>query len=389
MVPGKFPAGGDTSLYSGLAGTRKSRWITAAVIFGAWTIYAVAMTVQAHYIQQVMGRPVTWGHVIRVEAVDCYLWALLTPVILWAARRFPLDQHRWYRTAPVHLAVCCGISILQRLVYIWISPPETPQWRVHDVWSFVRLVLATLDYTVLLYGVILLIYYAVKYYKRYQEGRLRASQLEAQLMHAELEALRMQLNPHFLFNTLHSISTLVRDDPDAAEEMIARLSELLRVALETGGAQLVPLHQEVEFAERYLEIEQIRFQERLTVRFDIDPETLDAEVPNLILQPLVENAIRHGIAQSSEGKVEVRARLRDAKLLLQVIDNGCGLAPELAASPAGSGVGLANTRARLATIYGKEHDFLLRNASNGGVEAAILIPFRTQGQGVHDRNRED
>src|SRR5262249_5377631 len=160
----------------------------------------------------------------------------------------------------------------------------------------------------------------VEYYARYQEGRVRASRLETRLAQAQLNALKMQLHPHFLFNTLHSISSLVNEDPEAAEAMIARFSELLRLSLENTGAEEVPLSQEVEFIERYLEIEQIRFEDRLHIHFDIDPQTLDARVPNLILQPLVENAIRHGIAENSGGRVEVRSRLVEGKLLLQVLD---------------------------------------------------------------------
>ena len=369
---------------------RNSRWITAAFIFGAWTLFAIAMAAQAHYIQQAVGHPITWSRAFRVEFVESYLWAVLTPLILWAAKRFPVDQRGWYRMAPVHLMVCLGISTAQKLVYVMVSPPESPQWQVHDLKGLARLLLATLDYSVLIYGIVLLIYYAVNYYRRYQEGRIRTSQLEAQLTQAELQALRMQLHPHFLFNTLHSISTLVRDEPDAAEAMIARLSELLRLALETAGAQLIPLHQEVEFAERYLEIEQIRFQDRLEVRFDIDSETLDAEVPNLILQPLIENAVRHGLGQCPVGRLEIRSRLSGPKLLLQVIDNGAGLGAQPLPTGGSTGVGLANTRARLATIYGKEHDFVVRDASNGGVEAEILIPFRPQGQaGIHDGNHKN
>jgi LytS/YehU family sensor histidine kinase len=175
----------------------------------------------------------------------------------------------------------------------------------------------------------------------------------------------------------------VQENAEAAEAMIARLSELLRLSLENTGAQEVPLSTELEFVQHYLEIEQIRFDDRLEVRFDIDPQTLDAEVPNLILQPLVENAIRHGILPDRAGVIEIRSRLAGGKLLLQVIDNGPGLACEKPSGQSGSGVGLSNTRARLAAAYGKEHDFLLRAASNGGVEAVILIPTRSPSSLVH------
>jgi two-component system LytT family sensor kinase len=169
--------------------------------------------------------------------------------------------------------------------------------------------------------------------------------------------------------------------------MIARLSELLRLSLENTGAHEVPLSTELDFVERYLEIEQIRFEDRLEVRFDIAPQTLDAEVPNLILQPLVENAIRHGIVPERTALIRICAQLTGGKLLLQVIDNGPGLGAEKAPCRSGAGLGLSNTRARLEAVYGKEHNFVLRGASNGGVEAAILIPPRVPAQLVsHDGN---
>jgi LytS/YehU family sensor histidine kinase len=267
-----------------------------------------------------------------------------------------------------------------------VHPPVSPEWKVHDFASLLRIILVSLDYGVMLYAIVLLVHYAVKYYARYQEGRLRASQLETRLAQAQLRALKMQLQPHFLFNTLHSIATLVPEDPEAAETMIARLSELLRLSLENNGWQAVSLSKELEFTESYLGIEQIRFEDRMTVKFDIDPETLDAEVPNLILQPLVENAIHHGMSGGA-GSIEIRSRRSEGKLILQVLDDGPGFGNSGISGPSGKGLGLANTRARLEALYGKEHNFVVRSASNGGVEAAILIPFKPQTQPTsHDRN---
>jgi len=358
---------------------RKLRWVPGIVIFASWSLFAAFMALQEHYIAQVMGKPMTWDYTFRAEFTYAYLWALLTPCVLWLAKRFPVGQRNWYRAAPLHAAACVLIVTVHRSAYVLLIPAHSPQWQVHDLASWLRSVMVSLDYGVLLYGIVLLIHYAVKYYAHYQEGRVRASQLETQLAQAQLNALKMQLHPHFLFNTLHSISTLVNDDPEAAEAMIARFSELLRLSLENTGAQEVALSQELEFAERYLEIEQIRFEDRLRIHFDIDPLTLDAQVPNLILQPLVENAIRHGIGHNAGGKVEVRSSLVEGRLLLQVIDDGVGLASTGLKRP---GLGLSNTRARLEAIYGKEHDFVLRNASNGGAEAAIRIPFQPQPQPV-------
>ncbi|MBZ5592170.1 MAG: histidine kinase [Acidobacteriia bacterium] len=364
------------------------RWLTRqAVTFLLWSLFAVYMALQEHYTALIVGKPMTWSYTIRAEFIYAYLWALLTPLILWLADRFPVDQHGWYRMAPVHVVSCLALTSIQRSALVLLHPPMSKEWRVHDFASLVRIIIVSLDYGVMLYGIVLLVHYALKYYARYQEGRVKSSQLETRLAQAQLQALKMQLQPHFLFNTLHSIATLVPEDPEAAETMIARLSELLRLSLENNGVQKVPLSKELEFIESYLGIEQIRFEDRMTVKFDIDPETLDAEVPNLILQPLVENAIHHGIGGGSGGRIEIRSRYSEGKLILQVLDDGPGLNDENPSSPSGTGLGLANTRARLETIYGKEHDFVVRSASNGGVEAAILIPFKPQTQPTsHDRN---
>ena len=207
--------------------------------------------------------------------------------------------------------------------------------------------------------------------------------LEKSLAQAKLQALQMQLNPHFLFNSLHSISSLMHKDVEAADRMIARLSDLLRAALDNTGHQEVTLRQELEFLERYLEIEQTRFGERLNVKWDIAPDTLEARVPNLVLQPLVvENAIRHGIEpHARRGLIELRAQRMDGTLTLEVSDNGAGLRDH---EPAEEGVGLSNTRARLRELYGQEHRFELRGGREGGLLARLTIPFHLQN--IHHEN---
>jgi two-component sensor histidine kinase len=364
------------------------RWVVRlGAIFAFWSLFALYMALQEHYTAQVMGKPITWGRTFRAEFTYAGIWALLTPSILWLARRFPVDQRGWYRMAPLHAIACVAYVAVQKSIYVVLVPASSPEWQPHDVPSLIKSILVTMDYGVMLYGIVLLIHSAVGYYVRYQEGRVRASQLETRLAQAQLQALKMQLHPHFLFNTLHSISTLVPEDPEAAEAMIARLSELLRLSLENTGVQEVPLSTELEFVELYLGIEQIRFEDRMKVRFDIDPQSLDAKVPNLILQPLVENAIHHGIGGALRGCIEIRSRITEGKLLLQVLDDGPGLRAEIAPGRSGTGLGLANTRARLEALYGKAHDFIVRSASNGGVEAAIRIPFQPQAQIIrHDGN---
>jgi LytS/YehU family sensor histidine kinase len=216
---------------------------------------------------------------------------------------------------------------------------------------------------------------AWQYYRRYRERELVASQLSAQLSQAKLQALRMQLNPHFLFNAMNSISMLVRrNDNTHAVRMLAGLSDLLRYVLEDSPTDEVPLRDEIAFLERYLEIERVRFGDRLHVHVDAAADTLDAFLPNLLLQPLVENAIRHGVARKvTPGRIEIAARKLGDRLILQVTDDGPGLGPSLA----GTGVGLANTRSRLEQIYGGEQSFELRAAQPNGAVATISLPYHT------------
>jgi LytS/YehU family sensor histidine kinase len=222
------------------------------------------------------------------------------------------------------------------------------------------------------------------YYRKYREREKRATQLEAQLVQAQLQALKMQLHPHFLFNTLHSISALLHEDAEAADRMIARLGEFLRLTLEDTGQQEVTLQKELEFLKCYLDIERIRFQDRLTVRYDIDPETLDALVPNLMWQPIVENAIRHGIApRSGAGCIELRSKRLGPKLQLQVKDDGPGLRNEPGSGgDLNEGVGLANTRNRLRQLYGRNHWLGLCNGLDKGLVVTLEIPFKQAGTAI-------
>jgi sensor histidine kinase YesM len=229
----------------------------------------------------------------------------------------------------------------------------------------------------LVYTFIVLMGNAIAYYRQYQEEQLRASELRGKLAQAQLKALKMQLHPHFLFNTLNSISALLYKDIEAADQMIGRLIHLFERALKSSGTQKVTLQEELDFLKQYLAIENVRFQDRLSVRMDIDPQTLKAVVPNLIMQPLVENAIRHGIAaKSSAGRIEIHARRVNGELEMQVKDDGPGFQGNgSGAGPFREGLGLANTRARLQQLYGSHHNFTLVNDPKGGVIVTLAIPF--------------
>jgi sensor histidine kinase YesM len=312
-----------------------------------------------------------------------YVLALLLPGILWLAWRFPFDDGGWRVAVPVHTAASIVFTAVHLAGASWLSDYVL----MNDMpLSFGRNLARLLGiYFVIdlfFYWFILGAYYMRQYWRRLRERErqaaqlaLKASRLETSLTRAHLEALRMQLNPHFLFNTLNAISVLaMKGEKQAVVRTLTLLSDLLRVSLES-SEQVVALREEIALLERYLEIEQTRFRDRLTVDFDLQPDALDAEVPTLVLQPLVENAIRHGISRTpGPGRVHISASVADGRLRLTVRDTGPGLQDE--AETAGSGIGLANTRARLEQLYGGDYLMQLENAVGGGAQVAIELPFR-------------
>jgi len=229
----------------------------------------------------------------------------------------------------------------------------------------------------LVYGAVVGVCYAIDYYRKFREREYIATQLEAQLVQAQLDSLRMQLHPHFLFNTLNGIVGLVRDNKnEAAVNMLVGLSDLLRHALQHSDRQEVELREELSFIKIYLNIQQMRFSDRLQIDFDVEPATTKLMVPNLILQPLVENALRHGIGQRTDaGSIQIRAMRQGESLVLTVSDNGGGLPGDWQLKTS-SGIGLVNTAARLQQLYGENHRFDIHNRDESGVEVEIVVPAR-------------
>ncbi len=363
---------------------RSTKW---ALIVGAWTVVTLVYSSHLYVYHNLRGEPTTWPHELAEAVADFGVWAALTPLILLLAEQFPLDRRFWARSLAVHVPASLVVSFVQVTGHAVVDMGLVHATLGSDDFGDVFLVLfaRTYHFGLLVYWAIAAARWAVEHYKNQQ---VRASRLEARLAEARLDALKMQLQPHFLFNTLHAISALMHRDVAAADRMIARLSELLRLSLDTNGAQEVALSRELELLESYLEIERIRFQDRLTVDVDVAPEALGANVPNLLLQPLVENSIRHGIAKRrGPGRVEISASRSGDTLELAVRDDGVGLAT---AGGNGNGIGLGNTRLRLEQLYGAGHRFELRERSGGGLEVAIAIPFRTEetnGNGAHTSDR--
>ena len=364
------------------------------ILLGVWTVVGLAFASLSYFGTLAINdyRRVDWGGIFFWNLVAFYLWALLSPLIATLARRFPVDRQRWPRSLAVHVPASFLFTVAHLCLYVplyWIASGAVAAKSSNVPALFYFQLFANLPMKVAIYWLILIAIHALDYHRRLRAEEVTASELRAQLAQAQLRALKMQLHPHFLFNTLNSISALLHRDPEAADQMVARLGDFLRLTLENSGDQEVTLEQELEFLRCYLEIESVRFQDRLVVETEIDPQTLGARVPNLILQPLVENAIRHGISrQSTPGRLAIRARRDGDRLLMQVEDNGPGLAlvSDGAASAStktftrsfAGGVGLANTRARLANLYGREQRIELSRAVPRGMIVTIEIPFLTE-----------
>jgi two-component system, LytTR family, sensor kinase len=354
-------------------------WIKWAVIFICWTSFALFFISQNYIIQAHSGRTIEWKMTLFNWLLGSYAWCAITPLILQLSDRFPLQRGKLPRVIGIHTIAAAFFFIVYLAIFVIVRRlilgplPEAGS----PFESFRSYFIAEFHFGLLIYWLILGINQAIDYYRRYRDRELLASNLETRLVEAQLDALRMQLHPHFLFNTLNSVSVLMRRDIDAADRMLLQLSNLLRVTLSGNVAHEIKLRQELEILERYLEIEQIRFQDRLTVRMDIDPSALDALVPQLFFQPLVENAIRHGIADLEiGGEIDIRAERQNGMVYLQVRDNG----PGLNTSPGNfiEGVGLSNTRSRLEYLYGSGSRFEVCNAEEGGLIVAAALPFHTE-----------
>ena len=362
-------------------------WLEAALIFAAWTVFGLTLANQMYVQSEMRGQPTSWVQVLRIGMLEAYLWAFTTLAIFWLARRFPLERGRMVRSTAAHIAAVIFIS-LARIVFL-VELSRQVEWLPDRPFS--RQFWGSSHQYVFFYALLLGIAHAVIYHERYRERERAAERLAAGLSEARLQALKMQLQPHFLFNTLNAISALIPADARPARRMVARLGDLLRITLEHEETQEVTLREELAFLEPYLEIEQARLEDRLTVVMEIAPGTLDARVPHLLLQPLVENAIRHGIASRIEpGRVEISATrgAEDGYLHLEVRDDGPGVDRD---SQTGTrkGVGLANIQSRLEQLYHGEHRFALENHPEGGVVVRISLPLRRGDVNADSRNGSD
>ncbi|HUQ09895.1 MAG TPA: histidine kinase [Steroidobacteraceae bacterium] len=354
----------------------------------AWTLVGLIFFAQNVTRRFYYGEPDLWLD-LRYWLANIYLAAMFTPLVVWAGRRWPLEAP-WGRVLALHFVLSLVWSIakltLESLFHLgWyaIWPPEPPMPAGRE---FTMVFLFGLHTTLVAYWVVLSIQSAIRNRRLYVErsqaalrSDLRASQLETQVAQARLGALKAQLQPHFLFNTLNAIVVLVRQQKgQQAEETLARFSDLLRAVLADMDAQEVTLSRELEYLRLYLSIEQVRFSDRLRVKIDVDPELLDAAVPHMGLQPIVENAIRHGIGRrSTSGLIDIRARRVGDSLHVEVHDDGPGF---MTPGAGGMGLGLANTRARLRQLYGDAGELRAANVPRsdsdaGGALVTMVLPY--------------
>jgi two-component system LytT family sensor kinase len=356
--------------------TKSATWRQVAIVFGVATLLALFFVTKFYYGWRAAGIPTTWTKHLWWQAMEWYSWAAFLPLIFWICRKLDMLSRRWL-TIVLHLLAGSLFALVH--CAILTSGARIEAWVLASGKSWGELLVIVLrnhlHSNLFTYAAIGAVWHAMNYYRKVREHEAAGKELEKSLAQARLQALRTQFQPHFLFNTLNSISALNHEDPKAANRMIARLSELLRLSLENDGAQEITLRQELEFLRGYLEIQGVRFGHRLTVRMDADLDTMDAMVPNLLLQPLVENAIHHGIAPfSGRGEIHVTAHREHEALRLQVTDNGPGIEAARLNDLRG-GVGLENTRARLRQLYGQAQTLELRNGNGRGLTVEVRIPY--------------
>ncbi len=339
-------------------------------------IYTVVWTVLglfsfAEWLATSSSRPVhrPWPAVLESTMLDYYTTGIATPIYVWLVRRFPIVAPRIGRTLLLYAVVMAACVVLKWVVY-------TPLDHVlnHRTYSFLYLLVNDSFGVVLSQVIFVILLIAIEWYRAARQAEVRASSLEAQLSSAQLDALRSQLDPHFLFNTLNAVSALMHRDVQAADTMLARLSDMLRLTLDSSSAQEVPLRTELETTRLYLDIMDARFGDRLSWSFEVGEPLLDERVPSFLLQPLVENVVRHGIDESSRRTtIRVSAERADEALTLRIADDGRGLPPDAAVS---EGIGLRNTRRRLAELYGAAARLEVANRDGGGTQVLVSIPRR-------------
>lgn len=355
-----------------------SRTAKGLGMLGLWAGIGLILSIEVYFNVRSTRTDVSFLEVAEAQYARALLWAFLAPAVLWLRTKVPLSLGYWVGGIAFHailsFLIMAGYYLL-RLGYVLVSEGESLSgfWTVALDNFFGRNLIDMVFY----WGV-MGCGFSFEIYRKYKNEQVKAAQLESRLIETELKVLRQQMHPHFLFNTMNTIAVLVRERRnEEAVNLIARFSTLLRMSLEGARVHEVTLRQEMDFLARYVEIQQARFADRLTVRTTISPEALEARIPNLLLQPIVENAILHGIApKNSPGVVEVTGEVCDGRLYLKVRDDGPGFTPAGPGRGGREGIGLANTRERLDKIYGAKSELRLQSEQGKGTTVTIILPFQ-------------
>ncbi|MEM1268898.1 MAG: histidine kinase [Bacteroidota bacterium] len=352
------------------------RW---GLLFAFWTIVGVFYVGRYSVLMWMNDRPVDTGW-MTMTLVGWWMWVWQTPVIWMLARRFPVERPLKWGHLGIHVAGALIVVTLATLLYTGLARLIIPEANADVSYAtfLLEVLVSTLPFDLLLYGAVVGVAQGFAYYRQYRRREIRASQLKTQLARAQVKALKMQLHPHFLFNTLHAVSALMDQDVKASQRMLVLLSELLRLSLDNVDQQEVSLDQELAFVQRYLAVQRIRFGDSLEVDFNVEDGVGNARVPNLVLQPLVENAIKHGSApEGHTSRLLVSAHTEGDDLILSVTDNGAGL-PSGDGAPPTEGIGLRTTRERLHQLYGPEYRLRFEPSATGGLTVSVRLPFHTE-----------
>jgi two-component system LytT family sensor kinase len=338
----------------------RGRWTRWALFLLGWAALSLLFAPEAYLTFYLRKAPISWVETVELTVINSAIALLFVPGIVYLTRRFPIERGRWQRSLALHVFACLAFSV----GHSWLYAVACHAWRDVGETLFVRF-----HPNLITYWAIVGFTQAFEYFRKYQ-------QRERDITRLQLQALKAQLQPHFLFNALNTVTAMMHVDVKRADRMLSRLSELLRMTLASIERQEVRLAEEIAYVEAYLDIERERFGDRLALRIEAAPETLDALVPALFLQPLVENSVRHGFASPErDGLVEIRAGRVDSRLMLTVTDNGRGLAGE---APPREGVGISNARKRLAQLYGESQSFGIAARAPRGVEVTVELPFHKE-----------
>jgi signal transduction histidine kinase len=362
---------GDSSPTLSIPLLPKHRRVGWLLVVSAWTLVGLGYFASLVYGTTQQTAPGTnWVQLLVFAVGTGWIWAALTPAVLWLIRNTTFDSGRQLESAGVYVAAGLGFFLVSGVLE-WLLGIATGVTAPGQFWA--TLLTECIETRILAFLAMVTLAWATRYLALYRTRHLHASDLEARLAKTHLQVLKMQLQPHFLFNTLNAIAELVHTDPEAADQMITRLGRLLRLSLDHASHQVVPLRQEADFLRVYMDIEQVRFQDRLQVVWDLAPDTLDGAVPTLLWQPVLENAIRHGVTPlAGRGRIVITSRREAEDLVLEIRDNGRGLPPGGAPR---QGVGLRNVRERVEQLYGPRARFVLSPALGGGTAATLRLPF--------------